>query len=120
MERAHRITGRPIGQGEYGHGRCRPFSEMEAEMTVSGPHRIGSKCRKAIYREYTDATFAQLQRGERARPGDWWTYLTEARRWLLLARLRCTTQIWRRSTRRARRMACPGRRSAERPSWRNR
>src|SRR4029077_19872450 len=38
----------------------RPFSEMEAEMTVSGPRRIGSKYRKAIYREYTDATFAHL------------------------------------------------------------
>jgi manganese oxidase len=39
----------------------RPFNEMEAEMTVSGPHRIGNKYRKAVYREYTDATFGQLK-----------------------------------------------------------
>lgn len=38
-----------------------PFDKMEQEFTVSGPHRIGSKYLKAVYREYTDATFTQLK-----------------------------------------------------------
>jgi len=38
-----------------------PFDKMESEFTVSGPHRIGSKYLKAVYREYTDGTFSQLK-----------------------------------------------------------
>jgi manganese oxidase len=38
-----------------------PFNEMEKVFTASGPHRIGSKYLKAIYREYTDGTFTQLK-----------------------------------------------------------
>jgi FtsP/CotA-like multicopper oxidase with cupredoxin domain len=47
------------------HGRDmltnQPFDKMEREFTVSGPHRIGSKYLKAVYREYTDATFTHLK-----------------------------------------------------------
>ncbi len=39
----------------------RPFNSMEAVFTESGPHRIGSKYLKAVYREYTDATFTHLK-----------------------------------------------------------
>lgn len=38
-----------------------PFTKYEQQYTQSGPHRIGSIYRKAIYREYTDATFAHLK-----------------------------------------------------------
>lgn len=44
----------------------KPFDEMESVFAVSGPHRIGSKYLKAIYREYTDATFTHLK----PRPAD--------------------------------------------------
>jgi hypothetical protein len=43
-----------------------PFDKPQSVFTESGPHRIGSKYLKAIYREYTDATFTQL----RPRPAD--------------------------------------------------
>ncbi len=38
-----------------------PFDKLESEFAVSGPHRIGSKYLKAVYREYTDATFTRLK-----------------------------------------------------------
>src|SRR5574340_512409 len=37
-----------------------PFDRMEQIYTERGPHRIGKVYRKAIYREYTDATFSKL------------------------------------------------------------
>ncbi len=37
-----------------------PFTGYAALFQERGPHRIGSTYRKAIYREYTDATFTQL------------------------------------------------------------
>lgn len=43
-----------------------PFDKLESTFTQSGPHRIGSKYLKAIYREYTDATFTHLK----PRPAD--------------------------------------------------
>lgn len=38
-----------------------PFTGYAALFSVRGPHRIGSTYHKAIYREYTDATFTQLK-----------------------------------------------------------
>ena len=38
-----------------------PFTGFAALFMERGPHRIGSTYRKAIYREYTDATFTQLK-----------------------------------------------------------
>jgi hypothetical protein len=38
-----------------------PFDEMAKLYTESGPHRIGHVYKKAIYREYTDATFSALK-----------------------------------------------------------
>ena len=38
-----------------------PFDEVGAAYTESGPHRIGRVYRKAVYREYTDATFTTLK-----------------------------------------------------------
>ena len=38
-----------------------PFMGYAALFTERGPHRIGSTYRKAVYREYTDATFTQLK-----------------------------------------------------------
>jgi hephaestin len=43
-----------------------PFDKLQRVFTASGPHRIGSKYLKAIYREYTDATFTKLK----PRPAD--------------------------------------------------
>jgi FtsP/CotA-like multicopper oxidase with cupredoxin domain len=43
-----------------------PFDEMQKVFTVSGPHRIGSRYLKAVYREYTDGTFTHLK----PRPAD--------------------------------------------------
>lgn len=39
----------------------KPFDKLESVFTVSGPHRIGSKYLKAVYREYTDGTFKHLK-----------------------------------------------------------
>jgi hephaestin len=40
------------------------FDDIGKAFTQSGPHRIGRVYRKAVYREYTDATFSTLkQRG---------------------------------------------------------
>ena len=38
-----------------------PFDEIAKLYTESGPHRIGRVYKKAIYREYTDATFLTLK-----------------------------------------------------------
>src|SRR5271156_467192 len=37
------------------------FDEVGKAFTQSGPHRIGHVYKKAIYREYTDATFSTLK-----------------------------------------------------------
>jgi FtsP/CotA-like multicopper oxidase with cupredoxin domain len=37
-----------------------PFDAIDKTFTQSGPHRIGSVYKKAIYRQYTDATFTTL------------------------------------------------------------
>ena len=36
-------------------------ARMSFRRTKRGPHRIGITYRKALYREYTDATFATLK-----------------------------------------------------------
>ena len=38
-----------------------PFDAIARQFTESGPHRIGRVYKKAIYREYTDATFTKLK-----------------------------------------------------------
>jgi FtsP/CotA-like multicopper oxidase with cupredoxin domain len=38
-----------------------PFDPVEKSITESGPHRIGRVYKKAVYREYTDATFTNLK-----------------------------------------------------------
>ena len=43
------------------------FEGYSKVFTEKGPHRIGTVYRKAIYREYTDATFTQLK----PRPAEW-------------------------------------------------
>lgn len=43
------------------------FSDFEAHWAVTGPHRIGTEYKKAIYREYTDDTFTELV----VRPPEW-------------------------------------------------
>ena len=45
------------------------FDGYSKVFTEKGPHRIGTVYRKAIYREYTDATFTQLK----PRPAEWET-----------------------------------------------
>jgi len=40
----------------------KPFDEFERVYTQSGAHRIGKVYRKAIYREYTDASFRTLKK----------------------------------------------------------
>ena len=44
-----------------------PFGEEEDEWVKSGSDRIGKKYKKALYQEYTDATFTTL----RPRPSEW-------------------------------------------------
>lgn len=44
-----------------------PFMGHAQIYTERGPHRIGTTYRKAIYREYTDATFSTLK----PRPSEW-------------------------------------------------
>ncbi len=39
----------------------KPFEGMAKAYTENGPHRIGTVYRKAIYREYTDASFSKLK-----------------------------------------------------------
>ncbi len=38
-----------------------PFTPFQQMFTASGPHQIGGKFRKALYREYTDKTFHTLK-----------------------------------------------------------
>ncbi len=45
----------------------RPFGDAESLWIASGPHRIGKVLKKALYREYTDATFTRLK----PRPKQW-------------------------------------------------
>lgn len=45
------------------------FEGYSKTFVEKGPHRIGTVYRKAIYREYTDATFSQLK----PRPAEWAT-----------------------------------------------
>ena len=45
------------------------FEGYSKTFVEKGPHRIGTVYRKAIYREYTDATFTQLK----PRPAEWAT-----------------------------------------------
>ncbi len=44
-----------------------PFGDEEDEWVKSGSDRIGKKYKKALYQEYTDATFTTL----RPRPSEW-------------------------------------------------
>jgi len=44
-----------------------PFMSIAKSYMEHGPHRIGHVYKKAIYREYTDATFTQLK----PRPPEW-------------------------------------------------
>jgi FtsP/CotA-like multicopper oxidase with cupredoxin domain len=44
-----------------------PFGDEEKEWVAPGPHKIGKVFKKALYREYTDATFTQLK----PRPAEW-------------------------------------------------
>lgn len=53
----------PLGRDE---AMGMPFGAIEKSFTQSGPHRIGSVYKKAIYREYTDGTFSKLKK----RPAD--------------------------------------------------
>lgn len=43
------------------HITGRPFGEHEAMWVESGTHRIGKAYKKALYREYTDESFAELK-----------------------------------------------------------
>ena len=45
----------------------RAFSDIEAHWMVRGPHEPGRIYKKALYREYTDASFATLK----PRPAEW-------------------------------------------------
>ena len=45
----------------------RAFNDNEKPWMESGPHVIGRKAKKALYREYTDATFTTLK----PRPPEW-------------------------------------------------
>jgi len=44
-----------------------PFSAFEQQLMEVGPHHIGRKVKKALYREYTDDTFKTLK----PRPAEW-------------------------------------------------
>jgi hypothetical protein len=44
-----------------------PFGDAESLWVSSGPHQIGKVLKKALYREYTDATFTRLK----PRPKEW-------------------------------------------------
>jgi len=39
----------------------KPFGEAESYWVASGPHRMGKTLKKALYHEYTDATFTHLK-----------------------------------------------------------
>lgn len=44
-----------------------PFTEVERQFAEVGPHHVGRKLKKAVYREYTDSTFSTLK----PRPAGW-------------------------------------------------
>lgn len=44
-----------------------PFGEEDSRFTVAGDYRLGSRLKKALYREYTDQTFTTLKE----RGADW-------------------------------------------------
>jgi FtsP/CotA-like multicopper oxidase with cupredoxin domain len=44
-----------------------PFTEEEKAFADVGPHQVGRRIKKAIYREYTDSTFTTLK----PRPAEW-------------------------------------------------
>jgi|tagenome__1003787_1003787.scaffolds.fasta_scaffold20830792_1 FtsP/CotA-like multicopper oxidase with cupredoxin domain len=48
----------PLGRNEIAG---RPFNDDENVFVGQGPDRIGSTYRKALFRQYTDATFSRLQ-----------------------------------------------------------
>ncbi len=48
----------PLGRDE---AMGMPFDEISKLYTEPGPHRIGSVYKKAVYREYTDASFSTLK-----------------------------------------------------------
>ena len=45
----------------------KPFGDEERPWVGQGPHKIGKVFKKALYREYTDATFTQFKQ----RPPEW-------------------------------------------------
>jgi FtsP/CotA-like multicopper oxidase with cupredoxin domain len=45
----------------------KPFGDEESFWVANGPRQIGKVVKKALYREYTDSTFAQLK----PRPKEW-------------------------------------------------
>ena len=47
----------PAGRNEVAG---RPFAGIESMFTTRAATRIGSRYRKALYREYTDSTFTRL------------------------------------------------------------
>lgn len=55
----------PFG-GEMCGGSKVNFSDNAKTFVEAGPNRIGSKYQKAVYVEYTDATFTQRKVCERA------------------------------------------------------
>jgi len=57
---------------DYGPGGTnritgQPFGKDESQWMANGPHRIGKVYKKAVYREYSDATFTSLK----PRPKEW-------------------------------------------------
>ena len=44
-----------------------PFGDAESFWVANGPHQVGKTVKKALYREYTDATFVRLK----PRPTEW-------------------------------------------------
>jgi FtsP/CotA-like multicopper oxidase with cupredoxin domain len=44
-----------------------PFGDAESLWVANGPHRMGKVLKKAVYREYADATFTRLK----PRPKEW-------------------------------------------------
>src|SRR5579862_6243390 len=53
----------PTGQND---AMGRTFNQFENQYFVGSPTKPGRACKKAVFREYTDATFSKLQ----ARPPD--------------------------------------------------
>ena len=53
--------------GGVNHITGKAFGDAENLWVASGPRQVGKVVKKAIYREYTDATFTQLK----PRPKEW-------------------------------------------------